>query len=178
MAAHRTALKRGDVERAVHRDEVIRSFLDADNALAVLLIGSAELSGYRIIADGDVVAVENRERLVTDKALAAEDCVAETLGLLLADEIYICKVCDSFDLFVDFFLILLAGKICLKLEGMVEVVFDNSLPRLVMIRMSSIPAATASSTRYWIAGLSTMLSISFGTAWTRGELLCRDLPQG
>ena len=53
--------------------------------------------------------------------------MAETLGLLLADEIYICKVCDSLDLFVDFFLILLAGKICLKLEGMVEVVFDNSL---------------------------------------------------
>ena len=45
------------------------------------------------------------------------------------------------------------------------------LPRPVMIRMSSIPAATACSTTYWIAGLSTMGSISFGWDFVAGRNL-------
>lgn len=36
------------------------------------------------------------------------------------------------------------------------------LPRLVIMRISVIPDCTASSTMYWIAGLSTIGSISFG----------------
>ena len=35
--------------------------------------------------------------------------------------------------------------------------------------MSSAPAATASSTTYWIAGLSTTGSISFGIAFVAGR---------
>src|SRR5687767_612962 len=38
-----------------------------------------------------------------------------------------------------------------------------------MIRMSLMPAATASSTTYWIAGLSTTGSISFGWAFVAGR---------
>src|SRR5690606_9454872 len=43
------------------------------------------------------------------------------------------------------------------------------LPRPVMIRMSSMPEATASSTMYWIVGLSTMGSISLGWAFVAGK---------
>src|SRR3954466_9220768 len=38
-----------------------------------------------------------------------------------------------------------------------------------MIRMSSMPARTASSTTYWIAGLSTTGSISLGIAFVAGR---------
>src|SRR6478735_7681571 len=38
-----------------------------------------------------------------------------------------------------------------------------------MIKMSSIPAATASSTTYWMAGLSTTGSISLGWALVAGR---------
>ena len=41
--------------------------------------------------------------------------------------------------------------------------------RPVMMRMSSMPAATASSTTYWIAGLSTTGSISLGCALVAGR---------
>ncbi|CUP67058.1 Uncharacterised protein [Flavonifractor plautii] len=44
------------------------------------------------------------------------------------------------------------------------------LARLVTIRMSSIPAATASSMMYWITGLSTMGSISLGTVLVAGSI--------
>ena len=38
-----------------------------------------------------------------------------------------------------------------------------------MMRMSWIPARTASSTTYWMAGLSTSGSISFGCAFVAGR---------
>ena len=38
-----------------------------------------------------------------------------------------------------------------------------------MIRISSIPLANASSTMYWIVGLSTIGSISFGVAFVAGK---------
>src|SRR5215213_6162035 len=43
------------------------------------------------------------------------------------------------------------------------------LPRPVTIRMSSIPAPTASSITYWIEGLSTSGSISLGCALVAGR---------
>ena len=43
------------------------------------------------------------------------------------------------------------------------------LLRPMITRMSSMPAATASSTTYWIAGLSTTGSISFGIALVAGR---------
>src|ERR1039457_6354025 len=43
------------------------------------------------------------------------------------------------------------------------------LLRPVMSRRSSRPAATASSTTYWIAGLSTIGSISLGVAFVAGR---------
>src|ERR671936_81686 len=43
------------------------------------------------------------------------------------------------------------------------------LPRPEMIRMSRMPARTASSTTYWMAGLSATGSISFGCALVAGR---------
>src|SRR5205814_647696 len=43
------------------------------------------------------------------------------------------------------------------------------LPRPVITRMSVSPAATASSTTYWIEGLSTTGSISFGWLFVAGR---------
>ena len=43
------------------------------------------------------------------------------------------------------------------------------LLRPMMTRMSSIPASAASSTTYWMAGLSTTGSISFGIAFVAGR---------
>ena len=43
------------------------------------------------------------------------------------------------------------------------------LPRPVMMRMSVSPARTASSTTYWIDGLSTTGSIAFGCAFVAGR---------
>src|ERR1039457_7069816 len=45
----------------------------------------------------------------------------------------------------------------------------DRLLRPVMSSTSSSPAATASSTTYWIAGLSTMGSISLGVALVAGR---------
>src|SRR5579884_4430119 len=45
----------------------------------------------------------------------------------------------------------------------------ETLLRPVIISTSSRPAATASSTTYWIAGLSTTGSISFGVAFVAGR---------
>src|SRR5436190_11277068 len=45
------------------------------------------------------------------------------------------------------------------------------LPRPEMTRMSVMPARTASSTTYWMAGLSTTGSISFGDAFVAGRNL-------
>src|SRR4051812_49184128 len=46
---------------------------------------------------------------------------------------------------------------------------SERLLRPVMTRTSESPAATASSTTYWIAGLSTTGSISFGVAFVAGR---------
>src|SRR4051812_23039394 len=43
------------------------------------------------------------------------------------------------------------------------------LPRPVMKMRSVMPAATASSTAYWMSGLSTTGSISFGDAFVAGR---------
>src|SRR3981189_3587192 len=44
------------------------------------------------------------------------------------------------------------------------------LPRLVMTRMSSMPAWAASSTTYWMDGLSATGSISLGCGFVAGKL--------
>ena len=61
-------------------------------------------------------------------------------------------------------------QVVLELEVAVEVVLDARACRgPVMMRMSSMPARTASSTTYWMAGLSTTGSISLGCALVAGR---------
>jgi len=47
----------------------------------------------------------------------------------------------------------------------VEMIFDRSLELPVMNTSVSAPADNASSTAYWMSGLSTIGSISFGSPW-------------
>jgi len=63
----------------------------------------------------------------------------------------------------------LGGQGLFEFEGVVEVVLDGALVPAVTIRMSSSPAAAASSTTYWIAGLSTTGSISSASPSSRQE---------
>ena len=61
-------------------------------------------------------------------------------------------------------------ELVLELDAAVEVVLEAALVRgPVMMRMSSMPERTASSTTYWMAGLSTTGSISFGCALVAGR---------
>jgi hypothetical protein len=53
-----------------------------------------------------------------------------------------------------------------ELEIEVEVILDRAL---VMMITCSMPASTASSTAYWMTGLSTRGSISFGWALVAGR---------
>ena len=93
------------------------------------------------------------------------DGVAETERLALADEVDVGEVGERLDL-------LQARRSCPVPRAPARVRCcdrsgprDCRLPRPVMMRMSSIPARTASSTTYWMAGLSTTGSISFGCAF-------------
>jgi hypothetical protein len=65
----------------------------------------------------------------------------------------------------------LAGALQLRLQlvGLVEVVLDGALVRPVMKIRCSAPPASASSAAYWISGLSTTGSISFGLALVAGR---------
>ena len=62
-----------------------------------------------------------------------------------------------------------AASACLQLVVAVEVVLEARLLRPVIMSTSSRPAATASSTTYWMAGLSTTGSISLGVALVAGR---------
>jgi len=57
----------------------------------------------------------------------------------------------------------------LELVCLVEMVLDRALVAAVMKIMSVMPAAAASSTAYWMSGLSTTGSISFGLALVTGR---------
>jgi len=68
-------------------------------------------------------------------------------------------------------------KLLLQLIWFVKVVFYRSLLLPEIIIISSIPDFMASSTIYWIVGLSTIGSISLGCAFVAGRNLVPDLLQ-
>ncbi len=57
----------------------------------------------------------------------------------------------------------------LEFELDIEIVLDDALPRPSRRRNARCPASIASSTTYWMTGLSTTVSISFGTRLGRGQ---------
>ena len=60
-------------------------------------------------------------------------------------------------------------KMRVELLVAIEMIPDRRLSRPVTKMISSIPAARASSTAYWMSGLSTTGSITFGTALLAGR---------
>ncbi len=82
-------------------DHLMGHFLDAHHALAVLFIGGTELSGGGVFPDDDIIAVENSKGLIAHKFLGAQNRMAQTLGLLLADEGDVGEVGNSADLVID-----------------------------------------------------------------------------
>ena len=65
----------------------------------------------------------------------------------------------------------LGAKGCLQLKIGVKVILNGALVAPVTKISVSIPARIASSTAYWIRGLSTMGSNSFGMAFVAGKNL-------
>ena len=53
--------------------------------------------------------------------------MTQTFGLLLADKVYVREVGNSLDLLIDLLLVLFALEVCLKLEGVIKVILDNTL---------------------------------------------------
>ena len=117
----------------------------------------------------DVVGQQDHEGLVADVGPGHRHGVAEPERLALAHVVHGGQVGDGAHLGQ---LLVLAGLLeaVLQLERPVEVVLQaRRLPRPVMTRMSVIPFWTASSTTYWMAGLSTRASISLGWALAAGR---------
>ena len=66
----------------------------------------------------------------------------------------------------------------LQLDRMIEMILDHGLSCPVTKINSSIPAAHASSTAYWISGLSIIGSISFGIDFVAGRKRVPRPPTG
>ena len=60
-------------------------------------------------------------------------------------------------------------QLFLQLKVAVEVLLDGAFALPMTIRMSWMPAATASSTTYWMVGVSTMGNISLGCDFAAGR---------
>lgn len=96
--------------------------------------------------------------------------MAQTVGIALADVVDVPEVGGGLDR------LQLGGVPLLRKRGFkrrhtVEVILQARLLRPVIMRTSCKPTLTASSTTYWMAGLSTTGSISFGIAFVAGRNL-------
>ena len=119
----------------------------------------------------DVVPEHDHERLVADDVACAEHRVTEAERLLLPHR-DVLHLRDGSHLLLE---LVLAGplEVRLQLGGDVEVVDDRLLAARGSELTSRTPAATASATMYWIVGVSTIESNSFGTAFVAGGSACR-----
>ena len=115
-----------------------------------------------------VVGEQHRERLVAHKVAGAPDRMAEAERLLLADIGEFARVRQPARDRRELGMLALSVSV-VEFVRLIEVILDALLPRPVTKMNSSIPAARASSTAYWISGLSTTGSISLGTALVAGR---------
>jgi hypothetical protein len=99
--------------------------------------------------------------------LCPEDRVSKPIWLLLADIMYIHKRGNVPGQFKKFSVVLFF-TIHLKFRGIIESSIARFSPPVIMMR-SSIPEAIASSTTYWITGVSIIGSISFGIDLVAGR---------
>ena len=106
-------------------DELVRDLAHRDGAAFVCLCGRDQLLEDGRFAEHDVVAEQDRERLVAHKALGTPDRVAEALRLLLAEEEHIRHVRDLAD---DPRVVRLAvqDQPLLEVGGVIEIVFDRA----------------------------------------------------
>ena len=158
----------GDVEAAVGLDGVAFYDFGAEDAG----LGLVEGFDHLLHAGGggvyDVVGEEDGEGLVADDLFGHEDGVAEAEGFGLADVDDLGELGDGLGDFEEAVLFLAAREASSsadlsKWSSMVD------LPRPVTMMISVQPAATASSTPYWMRGLSTRQSISLGVALVAGR---------
>ena len=116
----------------------------------------------------DVVGEQDGEGLVADELFGHEDGVAEAEGLGLAGEGDLGEPGDGACDFEQ-------GGFVFGRERGFELGEESKwssmvdLPREVTMMISVQPAATASSTPYWMSGLSTRQSISLGVALVAGR---------
>ena len=123
-----------------------------------------------------VVGKKDEDRFVADKVARAPDGMAKPGGLLLAhipDRAGLCRSPRELQCAG----LALRPKCRLELEGMIEMVLDR---RLVLAgdKDELFNPAVASSTAYWISGLSTTGSISFGIAFVAGRKRVPSPPTG
>lgn len=139
-----------------------------DDAAALALLDLDHAGEQRVARVDQVVTEEDRERLVADVRCGAQHGVAEAARVALADVVHGGEVTRLLHL-PEPVCVSLAGERGLKFVVAVEVVLEGRLLRPVIMSTSERPAATASSTTYWIAGLSTTGSISLGVALVAGR---------
>ena len=121
-----------------------------------------------VLGVDEVVAEQHRERLVADVLLRAEHRVAEALGVALPDVVHGGQLVGLPDE-LEPLGVALGGQRFLKLVVPVEVVFDGPLAPAGDQQHIVQPGVTASSTTYWMAGLSTTGNISLGVALVAGR---------
>jgi len=125
------------------------------------LIGLDELADARPLAHHDVVRKDHRERLVADQLLGDEHGMAQAELLLLTDVRDLGQVRDGPDLaqHVD---VAASLEQLLEFEIQVEMVLDGPLLAAGDDDDLLDAGLDASSTAYWMTGLSTSGSISLG----------------
>ena len=146
----------------------MRDLHDGHDRAVGLVVGVDQLADDRPVADAHVVRQDHRERLVADEVLGHEHRVPEAELLLLADVRDLGEVADVPDLAQHLDVALLLEQV-LELVVEIEVVLDRALVGGGDDDDLLDPAATASSTAYWMIGLSTSGSISLGCAFVAGR---------
>jgi hypothetical protein len=144
-----------------------RDVLDGDDGAVALLVNLGHLLEHRGGRVDQVVGQDHREGLVAQHGLGAQHGVpqAQRLGLAHIGAGHVLR----HDVLHRPAAWRLRPLSSVSARRFVEVVFDRALLRPVMKTMWVMPAATASSTAYWMSGLSTTGSISLGLALVAGR---------
>jgi hypothetical protein len=113
------------------------------------------------------VAEQNHKGLVVDVIASITHGVAEAPHLFLPDKVNIGQLRDAAHR-LQFRDLSLRFQLGLD-ETAVEMLSMERLPAPMIMTRSVMPAWTASSTTYWITGVSTIGSISFGCDFVAGR---------
>lgn len=145
-------------------------FLYADYSSVVFFINLKKLLKSGLLRDDNIVAKQNAKRLISNKILCAKDSISQASWGFLSIKWRltippISLTSFSISCFPDFSNSISSSKDLSKWSS-IALLF-----RPVIIKILSTPEPIASSTIYWMVGLSTMGSISFGCALVAGKNL-------